>query len=369
MATSTATADRSKLTTATAGERGKRTVPGIDGRNTAVRHGPAIPSIERPLVLTTIDAEESFDWSRPFTRDNHNLAALGQQHFAHHVFEKHNVVPIYLVTYPVVVHEHGYRPLLEYFAEGRCEIGTQLHPWVTPPFTEQVNLHNSFPGNLPAELECEKLRVLTDAIGERFGRRPIVYRAGRYGLGPATLRALRRLGYKIDTSVVPEQDYSKDHGPSFFGRPVWPYWADEEQTLLELPLTSAFVGLIGRSSHRLARALYLNDLHYGFARSVLVRANMLERIRLTPEGTRVEDAKKLVRVLLRRGIRIFVVSYHTPSLVAGNTPYVQSVDDRNRLLRWLDEFYEFFREEIGGRPATTAEIHETAERARPAAGV
>ena len=325
---------------------------------------PAVPAVPRPLLLTTIDAEESFDWSRPFTREDHNLKAIGQQHFAHHVFEKHGVVPIYLVTYPVATREEGFRPLLEYLQDGRCEIGTQLHPWVTPPFEETVNMRNSFPGNLPAALEYEKLRILTDTISQAFGQRPRVYRAGRYGVGPASYDTLRRLGYTVDTSVVPEQDYSKEGGPSFFGKPVWPYWIEGDAPLLELPLTSAFVGLIGRSSRRLARALYLNDHHYGFARSLLVRARILERIRLTPEGTHVNDAKKLVRALLRRGIRIFVVSYHTPSLVAGNTPYVQSVADRDRLLRWLDEFYEFFCQEIGGVPATTADIHAAAVKAR-----
>jgi hypothetical protein len=339
---------------------------GVTPSDGASEYAPAFPAPARPLVVTTIDAEESFDWGRPFTRDNHNLAALGQQHFAHHVFEKHGVVPMYLVTYPVVSHEQGYRPLLEYHQEGRCEIGTQLHPWVTPPFDEVVNLGNSFPGNLPAALEFEKLRILTDTIAERFGHRPRVYRAGRYGVGPNSTAALHRLGYVLDTSVVPEQDYSTEGGPSFFGKPIWPYWTDGARTLLELPLTSAFVGLMGRSSRRLARALYLDDRHYGFTRSLLVRARVLERIRLTPEGTPLEDAKKLVRALLKRGTRVFVLSYHTPSLVAGNTPYVQSVADRDRMLRWLDEFYEFFREELGGTPATTAQIYDAAVAARDA---
>ena len=298
------------------------------------------------------------------TRNARDLAAIGQQYLAHEVFDRHGVIPAYLMTYPVVEQEEGYRPILELLRSGKCEIGTQLHPWVTPPFEETINLRNSFPGNLPASLEFEKLRILTDAIEHRFGERPRVYRAGRYGLGPNTYSALRRLGYLIDTSVVPEQDYSAEHGPSFFGLPAWPYWTSEGQVLLEMPLTSAFVGPLGGSHRSLTHMLYRDDHRHRLTRSALARARVLERIRLTPEGTRVDDAKRLIRALLNKGIVAFVLSYHAPSLVAGNTPYVQSIADRDQLLRWLDEFYEFFFKDIGGAPATTAQLYETASKAR-----
>jgi len=57
-------------------------------------------------------------------------------------------------------------------------------PWVNPPFDEALTVANSFAGNLPEAIERAKLRVLTDRITEAFGRRPQVYRAGRYGIRP-----------------------------------------------------------------------------------------------------------------------------------------------------------------------------------------
>jgi hypothetical protein len=56
------------------------------------------------------------------------------------------------------------------------------------------------------------------------------------------------------------------------------------------------------------------------------------------------------------GHRVFVLTYHSPSLEPGNTPYVRSIEDRQRLLDWLDAFYAFFREELGGRPASWREV-------------
>jgi hypothetical protein len=313
-----------------------------------------------PLLVTTVDGEESFDWTRPLTRNLSDLAAIGQQYLAHEIFDRHNVVPAYLMTYPVVAKDDGYRPLLELFQSGKCEIGAQLHPWVTLPYDEVVNSQNSFAGNLPASLEFEKLRVLTEVIAQRIAQRPHVYRAGRYGLGPNTYSALRLLGYQIDSSVVSEQNFSAQSGPSFFDMPVLPYWTDAQQSLLEIPLTSAFVGPLGMSAKWIAHLLYSNNDHYRIVRSALARIGALEHVRLTPEGTNVTDAKRLVRALLGKRINMFVISYHAPSLLAGNTPYVQSIADRDRLLRWLDEFYEYFFGDLGGAAATMAGLYEIA---------
>jgi hypothetical protein len=337
---------------------------GREANSLYVSFGPALPDLAEPRLLTTIDAEESFDWSQPLTRDARDLAAIGQQYLAHEVFSRHAVVPTYLMTYPVVAQEDGYRPMLELLDDGKCEIGTQLHSWVTPPFDEAVNLRNSFPGNLPTALEFEKIRILTDAIAQRFARSPQVYRAGRYGLGPNTYDALRRLGYRIDTSVVPEQDYGSEGGPSFFDMPVSPYWTDADGILLEIPLTSAFVGAIGRTQPRLAQRIYRDEDSYRFLKSVLARGKVLERTRLTPEGMKIGEAKKLVRALRAEGVGLFVISYHAPSLVVGNTPYVNSIAERDELLRWLDEFYEFFASEIGGAPATMGDLFGLAAEQR-----
>jgi hypothetical protein len=61
--------------------------------------------------------------------------------------------------------------------------------------------------------------------------------------------------------------------------------------------------------------------------------------------------------MLARGHKVFVLTYHTPSLVPGNTPYVRNNEDLVRFLRWLDEIYGFFTTEIGGRCATWRDVH------------
>jgi hypothetical protein len=100
--------------------------------------------------------------------------------------------------------------------------------------------------------------------------------------------------------------------------------------------------------------------------AALARLGLLERIRLSPEGITIEEAKRLVRYMVADGHRVFVVTYHSPSLEPGNTPYTRNAEDVQRMLDWLDEFYTFFREEIGGRPATWQEVRFGTEQRAPA---
>jgi hypothetical protein len=274
------------------------------------------------------------------------------------VFERHGVVPVYLADYPVVAQDAGRAPLRELLADGRCDVGAQLHPWVTPPFTEIVGDSNSYASNLPVVTELEKARRLTDALGETFGRHPLIYRTGRFGVGLRSADVLKRLGYVADSSVAPcwPSAQLRRH-PAFWAGALAPYWVDREKTLMEIPVSAALVGRLAvRHGGRLAPMLFKPAAQRMRLSGIAARFGLLERIRLTPEGMTIEEAKRLTRAMFAQGHRIFVLTYHSPSLEPGNTPYVRTAEQREAFLRWLDEFYAFFREEIGGRSATWREV-------------
>ena len=321
-------------------------------------HTPApLKAGHKPILITTVDAEELFDWSKPFTRDVHDVTSMAQQHLAHRIFERYGVVPTYLVTYPVISQHDGYKPLIEFARSRMCDIGAQLHPWVTPPFEEALNARNSFPNNLPFDLEYRKLRILTEAIAERVGERPRVYRAGRYGVGRRTGDLLKELGYLVDSSVMPQFGFPREGGPNFFGFSAEPYWVDAQHELMELPVSAGIVGPLARSVEPFAASLFADTRRLSLARAVLARTKLAERVKLTPEGIDIDAAKRLVRGMLADGTRVFTLSYHSPSLVPGSTPYVRSIADRDRLLEWLDGFYEFFFGEIGGTSVTALQAY------------
>jgi hypothetical protein len=319
------------------------------------------PASAKPRLLVVVDAEEEFDWSQPFSSSATGVSAMRHQHVAHRIFSRFGVVPTYAVDYPVASKPDGYQPLLELLSDQACEIGAQLHPWVTPPHTEEVCERNSFPGNLPRDLEYTKLRNLTETIERNLGVRPQLYRAGRYGAGQNTATILQELGYKIDCSVLPEGPRSSPHAADYRGAPVQPYWLGQSQKILEIPVTTSVLGLARRASPALTPLLSSPLIDRMRLPGILARLRLLDRIRLSPEGNTLEEAKRLTRFMVSKGDKVFVVSYHSPSLGIGHTPYVRSRAELDRFVDWLEGYMEFFFGEIGGLVSTPGEILRWAE--------
>ncbi len=311
---------------------------------------------QQPRLLVVVDTEEEFDWRRPHARENTSVTAIGALGLAQELFARYDIVPTYVIDYPVASTPAAVKVLKAFFDRGECEIGAHLHPWVNPPFEEQVNAYNSYPGNLPPGLERKKLEILTETIAEGFGRRPVVYKAGRYGIGPATPEILEDLGYLVDLSIVPFTSFADDGGPDFSNEGFQPRWFGTGRGLIEIPLSCGFYGLMRsqgpalfpRVSTAAGMALRLPG--------ILARTGLLERIRLTPEGIDLAANIRLLRSLYQQGSRIFTLTFHSPSLVPGMTPYVSSKADLEVFLHTMEGVFACFRDELGGRPSTPMEI-------------
>lgn len=316
---------------------------------------PALIDDGPPLLLVTVDTEEEFPWHEPVSRAHTSTTAIAAQPKAHRIFEKYGIRPTYVVDYPVASQESGINPLRELFDDGACQIGAHLHPWVNPPFDETVNNRNSYPGNLPRMLEKAKLGVLTDKIEESFGQRPVVYKAGRYGVGPDTAAILAELGYRIDTSVVPRTDFRVDEGPDFRAHAAKPSWIGDTG-VLEIPLTAGFTGRLSglgwggwsKIDTPVGRSLKLT--------AVSSRLGILDRIVLTPEGLTTNEHKRLTRQMMKTGHRVFSFTYHSPSLVPGCTPYVANDAELAAFLDRMDRYFDYFINELGGRASTPEDV-------------
>lgn len=276
------------------------------------------------------------------------------------VFDLMGLRPDYVIDYPIAADPSAMAMFRRLEEDGRASIGAHLHPWVNPPDTEAVTPANSYPGNLPRALEAEKLRVLTDTIAQGLGRRPTLYKAGRYGVGPNTADLLASEGYEIDASVVPHVSFAADGGPDFRHLGLAPYWFGSndhtQRRLLELPLTSGFCGLARRHGPRLHGLATSPPGRMLKAEGILSRLNLLERIRLTPEGATFDEMRRLSLALLEDGHRIFTLTFHSPSLVPGHTPYVRDADDLASFLTDIGDYAAWFHEALGGEYRTAAEI-------------
>jgi hypothetical protein len=321
-----------------------------------------LPLDTPPVLTVVIDTEEEFDWSGPFSPANVGTSHIRHQHRAHRVFEKHGIRPTYLVDFPVAHNEDSRAVIRELVSGGHCHIGAHLHPWVNPPLEEKVDRRSSYPGNLPPSLERAKLARLTDTIAETFNVRPVVYRAGRYGVGAATADILEGLGYEIDTSVVPYADFRDDLGPDFGACGQKPYWFGKDRRLLELPLTVGWAGLLRRAGKRLHDPIQSPPLRALRVPGVLARLHLFERIRLSPEGITFDEMRRLTRALYRSGLRTFSLTYHSPSLQPGCTPYVRTERELDQFLTTLDRYFDFFMSEMGGRASTPVAVRDLVAR-------
>ncbi len=313
-----------------------------------------------PLLQVVIDTELEFDWTKPFARDSVSVSSMDMQYLAQDILMGYGIKPTYVIDYPIATQPSSIAVLRSFLAKDSCLIGSHLHSWVNPPFDEQITLFNSYAGNLDPTLERRKLECLSTAIEEAFGLRPTIYKAGRYGIGPSTPDTLQALGYEIDMSVVPYTDFGRDGGPDFRAYPDRPYWFGDREQLLEIPMTRGFSGLTAPFGPRLFSAVDTGFGHAIHLGAILSRTGLLERATLTPEGIGTASHRRLVRAMLERGHRVFTMTFHSPSLAPGHTPYVRTASDLQQFLDKIRYVLDFFFGKLGGQPTTPPEVRQLA---------
>lgn len=315
-----------------------------------------LPHETRPILTVVIHTEEEFDWSKPHDRSATTVEHMRHIGRAQTMFEEFGIVPNYVVDYPIATQALSVEALGPYAGAGRALIGAHLHPWVSPPHVEQVNARNSYPGNLPRVLEAEKLRRLTERITGSFGQPPRSYLAGRYGFGPNTASILEELGYEVDISPAVPIDFSADGGPDYSGYTSQPYWFGTRRSLLGLPGTGAYVGWLRAGGTALYRRVTSPVMRHAKVAAVVARLRLLERIRLSPEDYSEAEMKRLTETLLADGIRVFVFSFHSPSVMPGGTPYVRTDAELARFLDKCRRYFEYFFGRLDGEAMTPLEL-------------
>ena len=258
--------------------------------------------------LLTVDTEEEFDWTAP-ARPRRPHASIRFPRLARfqQFCEGCGVVPVYLVDYPVATSPVAGEVLRDAAMAGQAEIGVQLHPWVNPPFDEEVSEFNSFAGNLPPELERAKFmraarRDRTD-LRRRAAHLPLrpLWRGRQHGRDPDRRRHRdRHLGARArSTTAMPA-------GPTTATIRCVPYWLDRKARAAR---TAADHDLLGAAAPAGAMALSPAVARADDCAACWSRLGMLERIPLTPEGVTVDEAIRGIDIAIDRwpaGAGVFV---------------------------------------------------------------
>ncbi len=309
-------------------------------------------------VIITVDVEADGAWTRSEKVTVENLRALPR---FQSLCDRFGMKPTYLCTYEVV-RADDFAPLAAWQKADRCEVGSHLHPWTTPPFNRKdaaqidTSEYPGYPSELSPERFREKMKVLGDAIASRTGRAPTSYRAGRWGFSKEQIGVLLELGYVVDCSVTPLVDRSghkglRDGGPDFRMAPVAPYWLSEEDVcspgrsrLLEVPVTILQTNDVLRTSGT-ARWAW-SKLHGSRGAGLLNRAMSLDPLWLRPY--RHMNARKLRRVYrTARKLELPVVEmmFHSSELYPGASPSFPDQASIERVYGMIEATLETMRAE------------------------
>jgi hypothetical protein len=313
-------------------------------------------------LVVTIDTEED-NWARYSATDN-PVANIEELIPLQKLFDRYGVKPTYLISYPVATHQRSVAILKGFLDQGKCEMGMHCHPWNTPPFdpTVPITERDTMLCNLDPRIQSEKLAALHSAILHGFGTAPVSFRAGRWGIGPATVEALSALGVRVDSSVTPYTSWQAYQGPdhSAFGPEL--FWlragnAPESDPLLEIPASVGFLQSNFARCHKIATFTHHPVLRNIHLPGILQRLGVLNKLWLSPEYTDAVSMIALARRLHKNGYPLLNLTFHSTSLRTGASPFVKNDQQKQEFIMRIEEFLRFARDaEV--EPITLAQVKE-----------
>lgn len=253
------------------------------------------------------------------------------------LFKTFGAKPTYLLSPEVLRDEASVETLRS--LDGTSELGTHLHGEYAEPDAWEPDVTKEFQRDYAPDVERKKLTYLTDLFIRAFGHQPRSFRAGRFGIGEASIGILESLGYAVESSVTPGMDWTSAGAPglSFRGAPTQPYHPDREQprkpgdaAILEVPVTIR---------PRLLSALPCVGKH--------VEPRWLRPTRGTAEGL-VRLAEDEIADARRRAPGRPVVlnaMFHNVEIIPGGSPYAATEAQARGILERLRALLAFAERE------------------------
>lgn len=272
----------------------------------------------------TIDTEMDADihWKKAYPPQFTSIKE-GIPNILRPIWDKYNVTPIYFVS-PEVADDEACCEVLKSEVKKGAIIGAHLHPEYIEPLKKDMSKHE--PAEFPCsaydtEIEKEKLGNLTKLIENNIGVRPEWYRAARFGADQDTIRILKELGYKYDSSFTPCIDWSDRKGPNHKFAPLGKYYIDTEDIYnsdngLSSGVEEYPVTIMGKRFGIIGKILPENWLFYRWIR---------------PSHMTYIEQRSMIKRLKRENIKDIVMMFHSMEIMVGKTPYVRA--------KWMQKYY------------------------------
>lgn len=300
----------------------------------------------KQYLAITIDVEPdcSPNWvySKPltFTGVSEGIAKRLQP-----LFNKYDITPTYLINNVVLEDAASISTFKS--LKGKFELGTHLHPEFIHP-QKQFDDYSGKKGEANCcfydpQIEFAKIRNITELFKDQFGYDPTSFRAGRFSAGINTIKSLKQLGYRVDTSVTPNvkwNDRTREKPVNFRKAPDQPYWIgntsmigeDNEQELLEVPVS---IGLEKLSFSEIIRYVIKNKrLPYKRSEVVWLRPIFSQYERFISIIERIQNNHNSDTL-------VYNMMFHNVEVMPALSPYSITEDDCTTYLHLLESFFHF----------------------------
>ena len=304
---------------------------------------------EKIPFIITIDTEGDNLWSKPVSIETKNVKGLYR---FQELCNSYGYKPVYLTNYEMAGDDEFVKFGSKFADEGACEIGMHLHAWNSPPeyklsdddFSQQPYLIE-----YPSEIIEQKVDFMTKYLQDRFQRKIVSHRAGRWGMDPVYMKCLVKHGYLVDCTVTPSVDWRKTKGltggkggTNYLGFPHEPYYpaagnikkrdTSGKQTLLEVPMT---IRAFPRKKILEPMNALESRLPAGLHRYIY------KKTWLRPGITNLNAMKCLVDKEISRGCRHLEFMIHSSELSPYLNPSFPTDADIERLYDILKELFEY----------------------------
>lgn len=306
------------------------------------RCSPKGQNVTSASLVFTIDTEPDDQWAMPASAHGPstltfaNTRALGRLiGFLH----ERGLKATWLTSYSVARDPASVRILRDAAAAGD-EIGGHLHAWETPPFAAGDSSAHPYIYEYLPDVQRAKLHNMTRALEDAFGKRPVSYRAGRWGIEERGIDDLADAGYEVDSSVVPGYTFEgskglEDGGPDFRGylngRPQVPFRAGR---LWEVPASTTTVGALGNGGVSSTVARFLSqrpDIVSRAAIKALSVSGAMRLIWVRPLAHPRADLMKAALRLANTGASVINVMFHSSETHIGTSPRTRTPENVERL--------------------------------------
>ena len=306
---------------------------------------------DTPFIIT-VDTEGDNLWARPRTITTRNAGFLPR---FQRLCERYGFKPVYLTNYEMAESEEFTEFARDLLARGTGEVGMHLHAWNSPPLlplTMDDFRCQPYLTEFPDSTMREKVRRMTHLLEERFNRKMISHRGGRWAFDARYAAVLLAEGYRVDCSVTPGIDWRASPGaavggggPDFRAYPRRPYFLSATdiatpaaQGLLEVPMTVCTSAVAARLPW-----LYAVPFVRRLANRVSPAFSWLCPVQPTLTGNVVRHLEVMLGVAraarVRRPTHLeFMV--HSSELMPGGNPTFRSNADIETLYEYLGRLFE-----------------------------